>query len=119
LATYVERALTIAEEDLEEGEVAPTPRAVQAAREHFRQVEAQWPAGSPIPLPHVCAPGDGDISLEWAIGNRRLFVTVYPTGLIRAFCAEVRDGRAADPRTTSDPAPDDTVSSLLWLAGAA
>ena len=117
LGAYLERALSVAAEDLEEGDLPPTPAALQAFHEHFSTVEAESSLEAPVPQPHLCLPGNGDISLEWSEADRRLYMSVFSDGLIRLFRATVRDSRAADSSTVSGPSPREVVAALQWIAG--
>jgi hypothetical protein len=115
---YVARGLAVAERLLEEEDVAPTPEAREACSRLFDAVDGLWPSGVHLPRPHICAPGHGDVSLEWSEADRRLIVTVLSDGLVRLFHATVRDRRPTDARTISQPSPEQTLHALQWLAGA-
>ena len=115
---YVARGLAAAQRLLEEDDVAPTPKARVACSRLFGAVDSLWPALVRPPRPHTCAPGHGDISLEWSEGDRRLIVTVLSDGLVRLFCATVKDQRPTDARTISQPSPEETLGALQWLMGA-
>jgi hypothetical protein len=107
----------LVEEDIEEGEIAPTKEAKQICLSMMTSALISLPDTAEFPMPHISSLGSGDIECYWRRGKRRLFFSVSAQGGRKL--QRILLGKAG-PKTLlfkESPSEETLLSSILWVIG--
>jgi hypothetical protein len=105
-------------EETFENEFPPTQEARNACQEILFQVARSLPPGTRLPWPHIASLGGGDLECYWSQGDRRLFLSVSPSGGTRLQRILSGTVRVESLEVIESPGWDKLADSILWLNSA-
>src|SRR5437762_10157007 len=110
---YLEDCLALIREDMDGGDVSPTPLAAAACRQLLLDL-AGAPAATDRPgLPHISSSGGGDLLCEWRSGTRDLIAAISPQGRLSLY--HVVRGQTAQPEAVANPTREDLAEAFAWF----